>query len=75
MSRRTGKTAVARETRLGQSVYDRLLSAGVIETSPLLDRYINDLGFRLLAGVENRVRDYRFFILRDDGFVEEIAVT
>ena len=57
---------VARETSLGRSVYVRLLSAGVIETSPLLDRYINDLGYRLLAGVENRVRDYRFFILRDD---------
>ena len=57
---------VARETRLGRSVYDRLLSAGVVETNPLLDRYINDLGFRLLAGVENRVREYRFFILRDD---------
>ena len=57
---------IARETSLGRSVYDRLLNAGVIETNPLLDRYINDLGFRLLAGVENRVRDYRFFILRDD---------
>lgn len=57
---------VARETSLGRSVYDRLMDAGVIETDPLLDRYINDLGLRLLAGVENRVRDYRFFILRND---------
>ena len=32
----------------------------------MLDRYINDLGFRLLAGIDNRVRDYRFFIVRDD---------
>ena len=57
---------IERETRLGRSVYDRLLSAGLIETHPLLDRYINDLGLRLLAGIDNRVRDYRFFILRDD---------
>lgn len=57
---------IERETRLGRTVYDRLLEVGLIETHPLLDRYINDLGFRLLAGVENRVRDYRFFIVRDD---------
>jgi len=57
---------IERETRLGRSVYDRLLSAGLIETHPLLDRYINDLGYRLLAGIDNRVREYRFFIMRDD---------
>lgn len=57
---------IERETRLGRSVYDRLMESGLIETQPLLDRYINDLGFLLLAGVENRVRDYRFFIVRDD---------
>ena len=57
---------IERETRLGRSVYDRLLENGLVETHPMLDRYINDLGFRLLAGVDNRVRDYRFFIVRDD---------
>ncbi len=57
---------IERETRLGRSVYERLLSAGLVETHPLLDRYINDLGLRLLAGIDNRVREYRFFIVRDD---------
>jgi len=57
---------IERETRLGRSVYDRLLESGLVETHPLLDRYINDLGFRLLAGIDNRVRDYRFFIVRED---------
>ena len=57
---------VARETKLGRSVYEQLLARGYIETHPLLDRYINDLGFRLLAGLDNRIRDYRFFIIRDD---------
>jgi predicted Zn-dependent protease len=57
---------IERETLLGRSVYERLLDSGLIETHPLLDRYINDLGFRLLAGIDNRVRDYRFFIVRDD---------
>ena len=57
---------IARETRIGRSVYEQLLARGYIETHPLLDRYINDLGFRLLAGLDNRLRDYRFFIIRDD---------
>ncbi len=52
--------------KLGRSVYRKLLSVGLVETNPLLDRYINDLGFRLLAGIDNRVRDYRFFIVRED---------
>lgn len=57
---------IERETRLGRSVYSRLLAAGLIESDPLLDFYINDLGFRLLAALNNRVRDYRFFIVNDD---------
>lgn len=57
---------IERETRIGRSVYEQLLARGYIETHPLLDRYINDLGFRLLAGLDNRLRDYRFFIIRDD---------
>jgi len=57
---------IERETRLGRSVYERLLAVGLVETHPLLDRYINELGFRLLAGIDNRVRGYRFFIVRDD---------
>ncbi len=57
---------IAEEHRLGRSVYDRLLERDLIETHPLLDRYINDLGLRLLAGLDNPVREYRFFIVRDD---------
>ena len=57
---------IERETRLGASVYERLLAAGLVETNPLLDRYINDLGHRLLAGLNIRLREYRFFIVRDD---------
>ena len=57
---------IARETRLGASVYERILAVGLVETNPILDRYINDLGHRLLAGLDMRMRDYRFFIMRDD---------
>jgi len=61
-----GTIKIEREKVIGKTVYDRLHAYGLIETHPLLDRYINDLGYRLLAGIENRVRDYRFFIVRDD---------
>ncbi len=57
---------IERETRLGHSVYDKIQKSGLIVTHPLLDRYLNDLGFRLLGGLDNRVRDYRFFIVRDN---------
>ncbi len=57
---------IEEERKLGQSVYQRLLERGLIETHPLLDRYINDLGIRLLAGLDNPAREYRFFIVRDD---------
>ena len=57
---------IEREQNLGRSFYERLLEKGLVETQPLLDRYINDIGIRLLAGIDNRVREYRFFIVRDD---------
>lgn len=56
---------IEHEARIGRQVYQRLLERGLIETHPLLDRYINDLGARLLSVLDNRVRDYRFFIVRD----------
>lgn len=57
---------IEREAQLGRSVYDRLLNAGLVETHPLLDRYISDLGLRLVAGTDSRVGEYQFFIVRDD---------
>ena len=57
---------IERETRLGKSVYERLLTLGLVESNPIVDRYINDLGYRLLAGIDNRAREYTFFIVRDD---------
>jgi len=54
------------EVEIGEGFYRYLLSRGMIETNPLLDRYINDLGARLLSALDHRVRDYRFFIVRDN---------
>ena len=58
---------IEQEYKIGAKFYRRLLEKGVIETDPILDAYINELGARLLLGIENRVRDYTFFIVRDIG--------
>ena len=53
------------EVKLSKEIYDKLLSRGLIETNLLVNRYINDLGQRLLSVLDGRVRDYQFFIVRD----------
>ena len=54
------------ERQLGFRVYRGLLEKDLIETHPLIDGYINDLGDRLLGGLDNSVRSYRFFVVRND---------
>ena len=56
---------IEQEDEIGRRFYRHLLSRGLIETHPLLNRYLNDLGARLLSVLDHRVRDYRFFIVRD----------
>ena len=55
------------ERQIGAQFYRHLLDRDLVETNPILDRYINELGARLLSGIENRVRDYTFFIVKDFG--------
>ena len=54
------------ERRLGLGVYRNLLDRDLIETHPLIDGFINDLGYRLLDGLDNSTREYRFFVVRSD---------
>jgi len=58
---------IEQERKMGAEFYQRLLDLGVVETDPILHRYLNELGARLLSGIENRVRDYTFFIVKDFG--------
>ena len=58
---------IEQERKIGAEFYQRLLDLGVVETDPILHRYINELGAKLLSGIENRVRDYTFFIVKDFG--------
>jgi len=64
---------IEQEKTIGQRFYRQLMSNGLIETNPLLDRYINDLGARLLSALDLRLRDYHFFIVKD-GSVNAFAV-
>ena len=54
------------ERQLGLRVYRGLLERDLIETHPLVDGYINDLGDRLLSGLDNSIRSYRFFVVKND---------
>ena len=55
------------ERKLGESFFQQLLAKGLVETDLMLDEYINELGARLLSGMDRRIRDYRFFIVKDMG--------
>ena len=54
------------ERQLGLRVYRSLLVQDLVETHPLIDGFVNDLGYRLLDGLESSSRDYRFFVVRSD---------
>ncbi|MFT5549488.1 MAG: putative Zn-dependent protease [Candidatus Azotimanducaceae bacterium] len=56
--------SLAQEKKLGQQFYEQLLAEDLVETSPLLNQYINNLGNRLLASMDNRLREYQFFIVK-----------
>jgi beta-barrel assembly-enhancing protease len=53
------------ESELGQRVYERLKQAGYLIDDPLLSRYLSDIGESLLSQLDLRVRDYRFFLVKD----------
>ena len=58
---------IEEERRLGYSFYRHLLARGIVETNPVLNNYLNELGARLLINIDHRVRNYHFFIVKDFG--------
>ena len=56
---------IEREKKIGQGLYQELLDRNLIETNPLLNNYINEIGARLLSGLDHRVREYQFFLVKD----------
>lgn len=54
------------EFELGQGLYERLKQRGYLIDDPLLSRYLSDIGESLLAQLDIRARDYRFFLVKDN---------
>ena len=58
---------IEQERQIGAQFYRHLVVRGLVVTSPILHQYLNELGARLLSGIENRARNYTFFIVKDMG--------
>lgn len=54
------------EHDLGQGLYERLKQGGYLIDDPLLSRYLSDIGESLLAQLDLRIRDYHFFLVKDN---------
>jgi beta-barrel assembly-enhancing protease len=57
---------LSNEAQLGQGLYDHLKQGGYLIEDPLLSRYLSDMGESLLAHLDLRVRDYHFFLVKDN---------
>ncbi len=55
-----------KEDKLGRALYQRLKQNGYVVEDPLLSRYLSDIGENLLSGLDNRFRDYRFYLVRNN---------
>ncbi len=58
---------IEQERQIGAQFYRHLVARGLVVTSPILHQYLNEVGARLLSGIENRARNYTFFIVKDMG--------
>ncbi len=54
-----------RENEIGEGLYKTLRENGFVIEEPLLSRYLSDIGDSLLASMDRRVRDYRFYLVKD----------
>ncbi len=55
-----------KEGRLGHSIYRQLADRGLVIEDPLLTDYLSGIGSSLLASLDRRLREYRFFLVADD---------
>ncbi len=56
---------LSKEAELGRGLYERLKEKGYVITEPMLSRYLQDIGDSLLSTLDVRVRDYRFYLVKD----------
>lgn len=54
-----------KEDELGRGLYQTLKENGYVIDDPLLSRYLSDIGESLLTALDIRIRDYRFYLVKD----------
>jgi len=57
---------LSREIELGRGLYERLKESGYVIEDLLLSRYLQDVGESLLTSLDVRVRDYHFYLVKDN---------
>lgn len=55
------------EKRTGEAVIRNIRRAGGIIEDPLLDSYLNDLGYKLIAANPEQAQQFHFFMINDRG--------
>lgn len=55
-----------REVELGSGLYKKIKEKGYVIDDPLLSRYLQDIGESLLSALDARVRDYHFYLVKDN---------
>lgn len=55
-----------KEIEFGSGLFDKLKEQGYVIEDPLLSRYLQDIGESLLSSLEVRVRDYHFYLVKDN---------
>jgi predicted Zn-dependent protease len=54
-----------KEDELGKGLYLKLKEKGYVIENPLLSRYLSDIGETLLSALDVRLRNYKFYLVKD----------
>lgn len=54
-----------KEDELGRGLYQTLKDRGYVIDDPLVSRYLSDIGESLLSSLDVRLRNYRFYLVKD----------
>ncbi len=55
-----------KEDEIGRGLYLKLKERGYVIEHPLLTRYLSDIGESLLSALDIRLRDYTFYLVKDN---------
>ncbi len=55
-----------KEIKFGRGLFNKLKEQGYVIDDPLLSRYLQDIGESLLSSLDERYRDYHFYIIKEN---------